>query len=225
MERVVLVGASGLAREVLAVLRETANDTVLGIVDDNAESLGPEFDRVPVLGVIEDLYRFPDARPLLCVGSGSARERIAERLRVQGFGDASYGTVVDPSVRNPGGCPIGPGSILLANVTMTADVSVGRHVVIMPGVTLTHDDVIEDFATIAAGVSLGGGARVRRAAYLGMNASVRQNVTVGRYGTLGMGAVLLGDLPDNETWAGVPAVPLARVLKLLADESAPGEGS
>jgi sugar O-acyltransferase (sialic acid O-acetyltransferase NeuD family) len=203
MDRVVLVGASGLAREVLAVLRESASGSVLGIVDDNADSLGREFDGVAVLGRIDELVRFPKVRPLLCVGSGAAREHIAERLQLAGIDAGSYATVVDPSVRNPGGSLIGTGSIVLANVTLTADVAVGHHVVVMPGVTLTHDTVIEDFATIAAGVSLGGGTRVRRAAYLGMNASVRQNVTVGHYGTLGMGAPL-EPVPERPALAFAP---------------------
>ena len=75
----------------------------------------------------------------------------------------------------------------------------------MPGVTLTHDDVVEDFATLCAGVSLGGDVTVGEAAYLGMNSSVRERVTVGRGATLGMGAALVADLPDHETWVGVPA--------------------
>jgi acetyltransferase-like isoleucine patch superfamily enzyme len=79
----------------------------------------------------------------------------------------------------------------------------------MPGVTLTHDDVVEDFATFAAGVSLGGGVRIGRGAYLGMNASVREGVTVGAGATIGMGAAVLADVPDDETWVGVPA----RVLR------------
>ena len=75
----------------------------------------------------------------------------------------------------------------------------------MPGVTLTHDDVVEDFATLAAGVSLGGGVRIGRAAYLGMNSCVRERTRVGAGTRIGMGAAVLADVPDGETWAGVPA--------------------
>ena len=129
------------------------------------------------------------------------------RLLGLGVGPGRYATVRHPSVELPDGCTVGEGSILLANVTLTADVRVGCHVVAMPAVTLTHDDVVHDFATLCAGVSLGGEVTVGEAAYLGMNSSVRERTTVGRGAMLGMGAVLLRTCPDHETWVGVPARP------------------
>lgn len=210
MEDIVLIGASGLAREVIAVLAESTRRRVVGVLDDNASALGASFGGVPVLGTIGDVEALAGARPLVCVGAGRSRESIVGRLSARGIPQTEYPTILDPSVRNPGGCQIGPGSILLANVTLTADLTVGCHVVIMPGVTVTHDDVIEDFVTIAAGVSLGGGVRVARAAYLGMNSSVLPGAIIGAYSTLGLGAALLTDLPDHETWVGVPAHPIRR---------------
>jgi UDP-3-O-[3-hydroxymyristoyl] glucosamine N-acyltransferase len=108
-------------------------------------------------------------------------------------------------VQCPEGCRVGRGSILLRNVTLTASVTLGSHVVAMPAVTLTHDADVADFATFAAGVSLGGGVRIGRAAHLGMNSSVREQTSVGAYGTVGMGAAVLSNVPDGETWVGVPA--------------------
>ena len=195
-----LVGASGLAREVLPVAAE-AGRAVLGVLDDRHADLPPRIGGVPVRGPVLDAAAHPGADLLLCIGPSGTRAAVHDRL---GPG-ARFATVVDPSVRNPAGCPVGAGSILLAGVTITADAHVGAHVVAMPGVTVTHDCVVSDFATLAAGVSLGGGVRVGRAAYLGMNATVRPGVRIGEGAVVGMGAVVLSDVPDGATWGGVPA--------------------
>jgi acetyltransferase-like isoleucine patch superfamily enzyme len=63
---------------------------------------------------------------------------------------------------------------------------------------------------------LGGGVRIGRGAYLGMNASVREGTSVGAGATIGMGAAVLGDVPRNQTWAGVPA----RVMRTKAGADA-----
>lgn len=205
MEKTLLIGASGLAREVLATTRAHGSHVVFGILDDGWADLGEEFDGVPILGPTETAIDYVDTRLLVCVGSGVARERIVDRLAGLGVGPESYTSVVDPSVRNPGSSAVGYGAVLLANVVLTASVHIGNHVVVMPNVVLTHDDVLEDFVTVAAGAVFGGGVRIGRGAYIGMNSSVRQWVRVGERATLGMGGVLLENLPDDATWAGVPA--------------------
>ncbi len=202
-----LLAASGLAREVLPVVRESGRD-VIGFLDDLHDELPRTIGNAPVLGGIDDIPLYPDADVLVCVGSGLGRERLVARLSTFGVDASRYATVVDPSVRNPGDCPVGAGSILLAGVVITADAVLGSHVVVMPRVTITHDCLIDDFATLAAGVALGGGVRIGRSAYLGMNSSVRQGLSIGLGATIGMGAVVLNDIHDSETWAGVPARPL-----------------
>lgn len=205
MSELLLIAASGLAREVLATVRESGQFDVVGVLDDNEDMVGSVVDGARVLGPVSDALRYPEARAVVCVGAGSGRARVVARLAGLGFPQNRYAAVVDSSVRIPQGCRIGVGSILLGHVTLTAGVTLGDHVVVMPGVTLTHDDIVEDFATFASGVSLGGGVRIGRTAYLGMNASVRQGTSVGAGATIGMGAVVLGDVPEEETWVGVPA--------------------
>ena len=212
MTELLLIGASGLAREVLACVRENGQFDVVGILDDDESRMGSTLDGAPILGPASHALRYPEARVVACIGVGKGRERVVARLAGLGFPSYRFATVVEPSVRVPSCCDIGPGSILLGNVTLTTGITVGSHVVMMPGVTVTHDDVVEDFATLAAGVTLGGGVRIGRAAYLGMNASVRERITVGAGARVGMGAAVLVDVPDGETWAGVPA----RVLEPAA---------
>ncbi|QDG90138.1 acetyltransferase [Pseudarthrobacter sp. NIBRBAC000502770] len=205
MSELILIAASGLAREVLAMVRSSGQYDVVGLLDDDKEMAGVSVDGAPVLGTIDDAAKYTHAFILVCIGSGRARESVVERLTAMGLTEARYATAIDPSVLCPEGCRVGRGSILLRNVTLTASVTLGSHVVAMPSVTFTHDDDVADFATFAAGVSLGGGVRIGRAAYLGMNASVRERTSVGAYATVGMGAAVLSNVPDGQTWVGVPA--------------------
>jgi sugar O-acyltransferase (sialic acid O-acetyltransferase NeuD family) len=205
MSELILIAASGLAREVLAMVRASGQYDVAGLLDDDEEINGVSVDGAPVLGSIDDAPYYTHALLLVCLNSGRARETVVERLTAMGIQNSRYATAVDPSVQYPEGCRIGRGSILLRNVTLTASVTLGSHVVAMPSVTFTHDDDVADFASFAAGVSLGGGVRIGRAACLGMNSCVRERTSVGDYTTVGMGAAVLSNVPNGETWVGVPA--------------------
>ena len=214
---VVLLAASGLAREVTAAVQAAGTHDVVAVLDDNTSMHGTDCGGTAVAGNIDSAETFDDAQFVICAGSGGARRRIAARLAAQGIGSARFATVVHPTAAVSSSCFVGAGSVLLANVTLTADVTVGQHVVIMPQVVLTHDDVVADYATLCAGVVLGGTVQIGPGAYLGMNSSVRQGLRVGRDATLGMGSVLLQDLPAEQTWTGVPAHQLtARSVAPLA---------
>ena len=204
----ILIAASGLAREVMVAVRAAGGYDIIGLLDDDVARHGTAVGGAPVLGAIEVALDHPDASLVVCAGSGVGRERLVRRLADLGIEDERFSTVVHPSAVLHADCELGPGTVLLANVVLTADVRVGRHVVAMPLVVMTHDDVVDEFATLCAGAVLGGGVHVGPAAYLGMNCSVRQNLRVGRGAKLGMGSALLRDLPAGATWAGVPAGPL-----------------
>lgn len=210
MPPLILIGASGLAREVASALADGGELTVTGILDDDATLHGTTLAGVPVLGDIASAVDHPAARLVVCTGSGDSRAAIVDRLALLGIGADRYATVLATGVQVPPGCQVGLGSILLGHTTLTADVIVGRHVVMMPHVVCTHDNLIGDFATLCAGVVLGGEVIVGPRSYLGMNASVRQRVRIGDGATLGMGSVLLSDVPCGSVWAGNPAKPLTR---------------
>ncbi len=203
---VVLLAASGLAREIIsAQLRDIR---IVGILDDNVELHGTQCAGIPVLGGLDRVLSL-DAYFVLCMGNGHARRDVRARLARLGLREQRFVSVIDDSVTIPTSCTVGAGSVVLAGTVLTTAVSVGRHVVIMPNVTLTHDNIIDDFVTIAAGVALGGSVRVGEAAYLGMNSSVRQGLTVARDSVIGMGAAVVRSVPEGEIWFGVPARAMA----------------
>jgi sugar O-acyltransferase (sialic acid O-acetyltransferase NeuD family) len=214
----VVVAGGGLAREVISLLNEAGREAV-AVVDDDERMHGRRVGGVPVVGGLAEIVGMPDADVVICAGNGGARRLLASRLRRLGVTPERFRPAIHPTVTVPDSCSVGPGSILLAGVVLTADVILGRCVVAMPHAVFTHDVVVGDYATVCAGVALGGGVQVGKGAYLGMNSSIRQNVTVGVDAVLGMGAVLLTDLPAGETWLGVPAELMRRLPQHEGEQS------
>jgi sugar O-acyltransferase (sialic acid O-acetyltransferase NeuD family) len=201
-----LLGAGGLAREVLAAARTMPDAwTPVGALDDDPGLHGSTIDGLDVLGGIELVHARPDAAVLACVASATrpaARRRLVEKLDLPA---ERWATLVHPAASVAPGVRLGPGAMLLAGVVVTAAQRVGAHVLAMPHVLLTHDDEVGDFATLAGRVTLGGAVRVGRGAYLGQGALVREHLRIGDGAVLGMGSVVLRDVPGGEVWAGIPA--------------------
>ena len=204
-----LVGAGGLAREVVAAAHAVneASPTwrILGLLDDDPGRHGRVVGGVPVLGPPETVSAYPDAAVVLCTASPrdrSSRYRLCHRL---GLGRDRYAALVHPAAALARSTTVEPGAVVLAGVVTTADVVIGPHCVVMPACVLTHDDVLDGFATLATGVRLGGGVRIGTGAYLGAAAAVREHRFVGDWSLVGIGSLVLHDVPAFETWWGAPA--------------------
>ncbi|WP_156756188.1 NeuD/PglB/VioB family sugar acetyltransferase [Actinokineospora pegani] len=200
------VGAGGLAREALAAARALPGRFApLGFLDDDPATHGSELDGLPVLGPSELVHERADALVLVCVASSARPRGRADLVRRLGLPADRYATLVHPMASVAPGVELGEGAILLAGAVITAPQRVGAHVVAMPHALFTHDDAVGDFVTCAGRATLAGSVEVGEAAYLGAGCLVREGVRVGAGAVLGMGAVVLSDVPDGQTWAGVPA--------------------
>jgi sugar O-acyltransferase (sialic acid O-acetyltransferase NeuD family) len=217
-EPLLLLGAGGFGREtaeVVHAVNEVHRDRhgadrwdLRGFLDDDADRWGSVVSGTPVVGPVAALADDRDARAVVCAGNPrdrTAKARIVDRLAGLGIGNDRYATVVHPAASLARSCRLGVGTVVLAGVVATCDVTVGAHVGLMPQVVLTHDDHLADFVIAASGARLAGGVTVDTGAYLGAGCLIREGLHIGRWALVGMGAALTHDVPPAEVWAGIPA--------------------
>jgi len=204
-----IIGAGGFARETADAVRAVAaaggGYELAGFLDDDPVLRGAAIAGSEVLGPVDAITDHPDAAVVVCVGrpgAYTARRAIVSRLSLPA---ERYATIVHPSCSIGSTCAVGVGSVLLAQVALTADVTVGDHVAVMPQVVLTHDVHIDDFATLASGVRLGGGVHVGTGAYVASGVSVREGLRIGPWAMVGMGSLVTRDVPAERLWFGSPA--------------------
>jgi UDP-3-O-[3-hydroxymyristoyl] glucosamine N-acyltransferase len=85
------------------------------------------------------------------------------------------------------------------------DTTIGDNVRIGPLTWIAHGVEIGESTFIAQSVTIAGSVKVGDFAKIWGNVSIRDGVSLGSYSTIGMGAAVINDIPDHETWAGVPA--------------------
>jgi acetyltransferase-like isoleucine patch superfamily enzyme len=182
----VIVGAKGLAKEVLEIFAQRNQLDSLFFFDDISNDL-PEllFDRFPVIRSMEALKqtfaKTGDHSFTLGLGNPVYRAKFARLISDIG---GKLTSAIDPHAHiGTFGNRIGEGCTILSGSVVTNGVTIGRGVLINPLCSISHDAILDDFIEMSPGVRITG-----------------ENVVVGA------GAVVIRDVADNTLVAGVPAV-------------------
>ena len=206
---VVIVGAGGFAREtaetIHALHARDGSVELRGFLDDDPSLRGRTLVGGTVLGPVDDIVLHPDAAVVVAVGRPDAYATRRDLVSRLGLPPDRYATLVHPDSSLGSSCRVGPGTVVLAQVVLTADVVLGSHVAVMPQVVLTHDVEVGDHATLASGVRLGGGVHVGSGAYVASGSCVREGCRIGPWAMVGMGSLVTRDVPPERLWFGSPA--------------------
>src|SRR5882724_2923356 len=115
LKKIVIVGAGGLGREVLATVRAcnaAQNEwNVLGFLDADSSLAGREVGGVPILGGDEWCRTNNNAsvRFICAIGSPNARSKTVGHLLAV---NCQFASIVHPSVRVPESVQVGVGTVI-----------------------------------------------------------------------------------------------------------------
>jgi sugar O-acyltransferase (sialic acid O-acetyltransferase NeuD family) len=211
IERIVIVGAGGSAREIVALAAacnrgaERALYDIVGVVDDGMPDLGAlERLSVPLIGPIEAVEKC-DARYVIGIGNPAARRAVDTRLVAMGA--SAVAPMVHPMAWIGPDVELAPGVIVCAGATVTTNVRIGRNTHLNLQTHVSHDCRIGEFVTIAPMSAVSGNVTLEDEVELGTGVSVIPGVTVGRGTMIGAGAVVTQDIEAGVLAVGVPARP------------------
>lgn len=200
-----VIGGGGHAAVVIDAAR-CAGWTISGVLDDDPACEGA-LDALAVvrLGSIDDGSSVLDALPEGTVIHAAAGDPALRRAWVRQFEDVRLATIVHPSATVARSAILHDGVFVAPGAVIGPRAWIATGVIVNSGAVVEHDCELGDYAHVAPRSVLAGGVRVGAATLIGVGATVQPGAAIGAGATIGAGAVVLDDVPDGETWYGVPA--------------------
>jgi sugar O-acyltransferase (sialic acid O-acetyltransferase NeuD family) len=201
-----ILGAGGLAREVLDIYTDLGRDNeVVGFLEENCQRKGHILNGKPIndVSILSNLDG--NNVKLVCAIGSPLRKRLVEYTKKLGY---EYDTVIHPSVIKSKWLTLGEGSIIYAGNIFTSQATIGGHTIVNPGCTIAHDVVIGKYTTISPGAHISGRVSIGDECFIGTGAVIANDVSIGKGSYIGAGAVVTEHIPESVLAVGVPAKPI-----------------
>lgn len=203
----IIIGAKGLAKELLAALSWDQYSGELYFFDNVSNDIPDKlFNKFEVIKSWEDLNSyFSKHGSDFILGVGGPKTRFLLTKKVIDEGGVLNSYISKRANIGNYGIEIGEGVCILPNATITCDVRIGAGTLINKNVIISHDVVIGDFCEISPGATVLGRAEIGDYTFIGAGAIILPDVKVGKNCIVGAGAVVTKAVPDNSVVVGIPA--------------------
>jgi len=193
-KKITLYGAGGHSYAAVALIKSLGEFEPIVVLDDDPKQ--KMILNVPVKKNINE--KLSTNSLCISVGTNKNRKKIAAKFDVD-FPSFLHDSVVKyPSVK------IGKGTLVLPNVVLDADVTIGDFCIVNNNATVSHNVVVEKFVHIAIQVAIAGGVTIGEGTFIGAGSVVLPEINIGKWAIIGAGAIITKDVPDYAVVYGNP---------------------
>lgn len=207
--RIAVLCAGYHSNVVMEILRLYPQNTIVAVVDDNAERHGEIKNGVPIVGGQQQLRERCATGDINAVVLGLCNIYLRDvQIRLFEFAaslNVDMLNVLHPTATIAPSATVGSGVFMAANTHIGTGTTVGRNVVIYTGSSIDHDSQIGNNVVIAPGVRTSGQVTIEDGAYISTGAIITSGCTVGCGAIVGAGATVLHDVAPATLALGTPA--------------------
>ncbi|HYE10127.1 MAG TPA: transferase, partial [Patescibacteria group bacterium] len=176
MKSILIIGAGGLGKETVDLIRDIGGYEIAGFLDDNVEKKDRVINGVPVLDTVDRLEQYGNVEDIvIAIANPAIRRKIYEYSSAMGF---RYPNLVHPMVVRGSNVKMGMGNIIYAYSILSTDVMLQDFVIINPQCGIGHESGIGSFTTLYWNVHVGGNTSILESCELGSKACVIQGLHV-----------------------------------------------
>jgi len=197
MKNVVLIGAGGHARSVIANL-EKNHFSISGIYDSNFSNSELIFD-IPVVSDPNDISA--KEMIVLAIGDNGARKRLFEKFRQQIVNE----NIFHPSATLEKHVKCGVANLVFANCYLNNGVEIGDNNLINTSAVLEHEVVIGSHNHISVGAILLGRSKIGNNCFIGAGSVIRETISICDNVVVGAHSYVFADISEPGTYVGSPA--------------------
>jgi len=200
MEKILIVGTGGLAREFSSWCSD-----YFQIVGYSSENI-TEHAEFNLSGIVHTGDVTPDKAGtdivFVAIGTPSLKAKVYKQFSNLGFKFPSF---IHPSSTVSDKANIEDGVIISPNCVVSPNVTLNRLVYVNFSCGIGHDTVVGNYVQINPGSQLGGSSKIGDNVLIGSGSIFLQGITVGNEATVGAGSVVLSRVAAGATVLGNPA--------------------
>jgi sugar O-acyltransferase (sialic acid O-acetyltransferase NeuD family) len=205
-----IIGAKGLAKEILQILEAKNKINKLVFFDDiNINDPRYVYDNYLILRTDQEIKEYfkQDNRFALGIGNPKLRKKLCDRFEKLG---GMLSSVTDKTTTIGNYTVLEDGCILMAGVKISNGVNIGKALLAYYDVVITHDVSIGDYVELSPGSKLLGHVKVEDEVHIGSGAIILPKLKIGKGSIIGAGAIVTKDVKPGFIVVGNPARELIR---------------
>ncbi|WP_343486607.1 acetyltransferase [Allomuricauda sp. d1] len=201
-ENLIIVGAGNVGG-FLVLNQELFNNqyNIIGFLDDAVEKINKTFWGIPVLGAVDDLYKYPDVALVIGIADPIVKKKVLQKV-----GDNhKFPNFISENTWISNDVNFGKGIIIYPGVSINYETEIGDFVIINMNCAVGHNTRIEKCCSLAPGVNLAGFTHAEPFAEIGIGATTIQQVKIGEGSIIGGQSMVIKNTEAYHTYVGVPA--------------------